>query len=340
MYDVLLLTLGSAREDPSNCGGDACCGGEAAAAGPKTRDECVDTPRVPVLACADALRAAGAWVETVTACSDAEIDAVLARLDGPARPDGLTWPDDDGKTRLIVATASDGQLRAVVRRLVRRYAPPPSRRPADLAGNRTVPDLPAIGVLPLDPATGAGTAARDLAGQLGLPRQPGEVARAVLDGPVRRLDLLRNDGGSVTLDGALIGGADDQGQPRPWRGRVEVDDAVLTGGDEPVLACVVGNAAGYAEVEGVPLLTAADPADGVVEVAVVLPVVARSGLRKRVRLEVRRARGRATSITPRDDTVAYLDDGVEGELTRKRSWWIEPGAWAVYGSAPVQPSRG
>ncbi|MFD0818018.1 hypothetical protein ACFQ0D_06740, partial [Micromonospora zhanjiangensis] len=153
MYDVVLLTLGPEREGAAGCGGSGgCCGGTAA-----TADSCAESPRVPVLTCADALTAGGARVETVTARSDAEIDAVLARLDGPPRPDGLAWPDVDGKTRLVVATASDGQLRAVLRRLVRRYAPPPSRRPDDLAGNRTVPDLPAIGVLPLDPAlAGAG----------------------------------------------------------------------------------------------------------------------------------------------------------------------------------------
>jgi hypothetical protein len=27
--------------------------------------------------------------------------------------------------------------------------------------------------------------------------------------------------------------------------------------------------------------------------------------------------------------VPYLDDGVAGTLGRKRSWWIEPGAWGV-----------
>jgi hypothetical protein len=330
VYDVVLLTLGSDREGAAGCGGsDGCCGGSTAA-----DDNCTETPRVPVLSCADALSASGARVELVTARSDAEIDAVLARLDGPPRPDGLAWPDGDSKTRLVVATASDGQLRAVVRRLVRRYAPPPSRRPADLAGNRTVPDLPAIGVLPLDPAS-ANRADRpapaDLAGQLGLPREPAAVAHAVLHGQIRRLDLLRNDGGSVTLDGALIGGADDAGQPRPWRGRVEVDDAVLSTGDDPLLGCAVGNAAGYAVVDGVPLLASADPADGVVEVAVAVPVVVRSGWgRKRVRLEVRRARGRAVAVTPRDDKVSYLDDGVSGELGRKRSWWVEPGAWGVY----------
>ncbi|MEU8126043.1 diacylglycerol kinase family protein [Micromonospora sp. NPDC049049] len=357
MYDVVLLTLGSERDAPGGCGsGGACCGGatgadtgptsqaatgsgqtdtgqvnaDQAGSGQTDTGQCAtERPRVPVLACADALNARGARVETVTARSDAEIDAVLARFDGPARPDGLTWPDPDSKTRLVIATASDGQLRAVLRRLVKRYAPAPSKRPADLPGNRTLPDLPPVAVLPLDPARG-GTH-RDLAAQLGLPRDPAAVAAAVLDGTPRRLDLLRNDGGSVTLDGALLGAADDAGRPLHWRARVEVDDTILTDGSEPLLACAVGNAGGYATLNDVTLLTAPDPADGQVEVAVAVPVVVRSAWgRKRVRLEVRRARGRAVSVLPREGRVPYLDDGVESELTRKRSWWVEPGAWAVW----------
>ncbi|MEU2612343.1 hypothetical protein ABZ570_12280 [Micromonospora sp. NPDC007271] len=330
MYDVVLLTLGSERDTPGGgCGsGGACCGGADETTGAAPAERC-ETPRVPVLACADALTARGARVETVTARSDAEIDEVLARLDGAPRPDGLTWPDPDSKTRLVVATASDGQLRAVLRRLVRRYAPPPSRRPADLPDNRTVPDLPPIGVLPLDPARSG--AARDLAGQLGLPRDPAAVAAAVLDGTVRRLDLLRNDGGSVTLDGALLGAADDAGRPLHWRARVEVDGTILSEGEDPIMACVIGNAGGYARLDDVALLADPDPTDGRVEVAVAVPVVTRSALgRKRVRLEVRRARGRAVAVVPRDEKVPFLDDGVEGELNRKRSWWTEPGAWAVW----------
>ncbi|AXO32495.1 diacylglycerol kinase family protein [Micromonospora sp. B006] len=330
MYDVVLLTLGSERDAPGGgCGnGGACCGGADDTAA-ETGEERCETPRVPVLACADELTARGARVTTVTARSDAEIDEVLARLDGPPRADGLTWPDPDGKTRLIVATASDGQLRAVLRRLVRRYAPPPSRRPADLAENRTVPDLPPVGVLPLDPAR-SGTA-RDLAAQLGLPRDPAGVAAAVLDGTPRRLDLLRNDGGSVTLDGALLGAADDAGRPLHWRARVEVDGTVLSDGSEPITACAIGNAGGYARLGEVDLLGGPDPADGRVTVGVAVPVATRSALgRKKVRLEVRRARGRAVAVVPRDEKVPFLDDGVEGELTRKRSWWTEPGAWAVW----------
>jgi hypothetical protein len=264
-------------------------------------------------------------VETVVAASDAEIDAVVARFDGAPRADGLTFPDLDGKLRLVVASATDAQLRAVLRRFVRRYAPPPSKRPADLAADRTVPDLPPIALLPL-----AGSD-HDLVAQLGLPRSPADVATAVLGDRVRRFDLLRNDGGSVTVDGALVGGADEQGRAVPWRGRVEVDDAVLTDGTDPVLVCVIGNAGGYATFDGLPLLTEGNPADGRVEVAVAIPVVVRRRFRSsRVRVEVRRARGRAVAVLPRDGDLPYLDDGVSGTMNRKRSWWVEPRAWAVY----------
>lgn len=337
MYDVVLLTLGSERDAPGTCGSDGACCGDTNMAngdtdkpndGPST-DRC-ETPRVPVLACADALTARGARVDLVTARSEREIDEVLCRLDGPPRPDGLGWPDPDSRTRLIVGTASDAQLRTVLRRLVRRYAPPPSRRPTDLPVNRTVPDLPPVGVLPLDPARGR-SQPRDLAAQLGLPRDPVAVAAAVLEGAPRRLDLLRNDAGSVTLDGALLGAADEGGQPLHWRGRVEVDDTLLSAGDDPLLACVIGNAGGYARLADVTLLAAPDPGDGLVEVAVAVPVLTSSRWgRRRVRLEVRRARGRAVAVVPREGAIPFLDDGAAGELKRKRSWWTEPGAWAVW----------
>jgi hypothetical protein len=310
MYDVVVLSLAEGGACGSGCEG---CGSAC-------------SPRTPVLVLQDELRKAGARVESVVAASDAEIDDALAAFDGPARPDGLTWPDPDSKHRLVVAAATDGQLRAVVRRLVRRYAPPPSKRPDDLAADRTVPDLPPLAILPLDPA-----ATGDLAAQLGLPRTPEEVADAVLHGPVRRLDLLRNDGGSVTIDGALVGGSDEAGRAVPWRGRIEVDDAVLSDGTDPILACAIGNGAGYAEFDGLRLLAEGDPTDGRVEVAVAVPVIARSRFRRtRVRVEVRRVRGRAVAVLPRDGEVQFLDDGVGGSTSRKRSWWTEPGAWAVY----------
>jgi hypothetical protein len=165
-------------------------------------------------------------------------------------------------------------------------------------------------VLPLGPG---------LVDRLGLPAAPADVAAAVLGGRVRRLDLLRNDGGSVTLHGALLGGDE------PFQARIDVDDAVLSDGTEPLLAAVVANADGYSTVDGLPLTVAADPADGVLDAAVALP--RRHG--RRLEIEVRRARGRAVAVTPRDG-VPFLDDGVSGTLERRRSWWMERGAWAVY----------
>jgi hypothetical protein len=316
VYDVIILSLAEAA---SSCGSS--CEGACSAL---ERDPCA--PRVPVLRCAEALTKAGARVETITAGSDAEIDEVIARFDGPPRPDGLSWPDADSKLRLVVASATDGQLRAVLRRLVRRYAPPPSKRPRDLSADRTVPDLPPVAILPLDLSS-----TDDLAFQLGLPRSPDAVASAVLNGSARRLDLLRNDGGSVTVDGALIGGADADGRALPWRGRIEVDSTVLSDGTDPIMACAIGNGGAYATFDGFRLLTDGDPTDGQVEVAVAVPRVIKQRFRgTKVQVEVRRARGRAVSVLPRDGELPFLDDGVAGSLNRKRSWWTEPGAWAVY----------
>jgi hypothetical protein len=39
-------------------------------------------------------------------------------------------------------------------------------------------------------------------------------------------------------------------------------------------------------------------------------------------------------------TGASLDDGVAGVLYRKRTWWVEPAAWAVYaGCRWLLPAR-
>lgn len=273
--------------------------------------EACEVPRVPVLACADALRTAGAGVSTVTAGSDGDIDAALK-------------PVEAGEASLVVAAASDGEVRAVVRRLVRRYAPPPSKRPAELPAGRTVLDLPPLAILPLTPAV------PPLAQHLGLPVEPAAVASAVLAGTTRRLDLLRTDAGSVTLHGSLLGGVDASGAAVAWRGRVEVDDAILTDGEDPVFACSIRNV-GSSQIDGLPLVPEATPDDGVLDVAIAVPVLRRRTLRKpTVQFEVRRAHGRAVSVTPREAQVPLHDDGVTGTLNRKRAWWIEHGAWAVY----------
>ncbi len=324
MPQAIILSLANqpdvADDDkPGGCGIDGGCGSTC---GTSLTRACASGPRVPVLACRDALTAGGFEVELITATSDGEIDAVIARLDGPARSDGLIWPGSDGPV-LVVATESDSQLRAVVRRMVRRYAPAPSKRPVDVADGRTVPDLPPIAILPMFHTS-------DLAERLGLPRDGADVAKAVVAGTTRRLDLFRNDGGSITLHGAVVGGVDASGEAVPWNGVVVVDDITLSDGTEPLLACAVANADGYARLDEIALAPKADAANGSITVAIALPVATKSRLgRSKVRLEVRRATGRAVSVSPRLD-VPLVDDGVESTLTRKRSWWIEAGAWAVF----------
>jgi hypothetical protein len=257
--------------------------------------------RVPVLNCADALRR-GAAVEVVPLTSDAEVDAALARA-------------EEVEARLVVA-GSDAQIRAVVRRMVKRVLPPPSRRPDGLAPHRTIPDLLPIGVLSLAPG-----APECLATRARLPLEPDVVATAVLEGAVRRCDLLRNDGGSVTLGGAHVGGGS------PWRARIDLDDVTLSDGTEPLWTCAVANLPTVVEAGQAPLVIAADGADGFLDVGV--------GVwhgRWRRRLEVRRHRGRAVSVSLRPpSTIAVRDDGVAVELRQKRTWWMEQGAWGVYG---------
>ncbi|ADD45604.1 hypothetical protein [Stackebrandtia nassauensis] len=260
--------------------------------------------RTPVLACVDALKAAGARVELAEADDDAGIDTVVT-----------------GDARIVVAADTDAQVRAVLRRAVRCLAPPPSSRPDDLPGDRTVPDLPPLAILPLAQTP-------DLVAALKLPDTPEAVAAAVIGGAVKRTDLLRNDAGGVTVHGVRVGGGDT-----PWRGKIALDDAILTAGQEALVTCVVANADGYGEVDGLPL-SQPDPCDGKLDVAVAVPFVHRGLFKRRTRVEVRRAAGRAVEITP-VDPVPFVDDGVVGELRRKRTWWMERAAAGWYVDAPA-----
>jgi hypothetical protein len=244
-------------------------------------------------------------VSLATANSDADIDAAL-----------------NSDKLLILATSTDGELRAVLRRLVKRYAPPPGQRTADVPADRTVPDLPPIGVLPLDTSP--------LVELLRLPKDPADVAAAVLGKRTRRLDLLRTDAGSVTVHGALLGASDNTGRALTWQARIEVDEVVLTDGKEPIMAVAVANGSGYATFDGLPLAPGAVPDDGKLDVAVAVPVASKGLLKSKVGVEVRRARGRAVGITPKIEKLPYVDDGVEGTIPKRRNWWVERGAWAVY----------
>nr|WP_277605852.1 diacylglycerol kinase family protein [Glycomyces sp. L485] len=252
-------------------------------------------PRTQTLHLVDELRRRGAEVRTVEASTPQEIDPVV----------------EDSQTRIVLAADTDEQVNAVVARMVRCLAPAPSERGENLPAGRTVPDLPPLAILPLGTAPG-------LVERFGLPTAPADVAEAAVNGTVLRTDMMRHDGGGVCLDGVRLGGGD-----RPWRGVVNLDDAVLADGSEQILACVVANADGYAAADDL-VLAEPDPADGRIDVAVAVPVTV-GRWRKRVRIEVRRARGRAVAVHP-DDGVTFVSDGLVDELKRKRTWWVEPGA--------------
>ncbi|GAB3226636.1 hypothetical protein GCM10027447_17010 [Glycomyces halotolerans] len=251
-------------------------------------------PRTQTLHLIDELKRLGAEARTVEAASPKEIDPVV-----------------EGPDPIVLAADSDEQINAVLARMVRRLAPAPGERGDALPPGRTVPDLPALAILPLGAVPG-------IVERFGLPQRPAEVAEAVVGGTVKRTDLMRHDGGGVCVDGVRIGGGD-----RPWRGVVNLDDAVLADGGEQILACVVANADGYAATDDM-VLAEPDPADGRIDVAVAVPVTV-GRFRKRVRIEVRRARGRAVAVHP-DQSATFVSDGLVDELKRKRTWWVEPGA--------------
>ena len=286
---------------------------------PATMSPCATRrdPRVPVLACRDAL--APGWRR------GGDDRGLLRRghRRGPqaVRPgDGLTW-----RGPAVVATASDAQLRAVLRRMVRRYAPPPAAAPPTSPGNRTVPDLPPLGILPLTPG-----GATDLVAQLGLPLDPAAVAAAVLAGRTRRLDLLRNDGGSVTLDGALSAPRTSPAGPCTGAAGSRSTTPSSPTATSRCWPARSATPAGTPSLDGLPLLTDADPADG------------RSTWPWRCRWSPVAAGDASDALRGppgerpgrRGDSPrlgrAVLDDGVEATLNRKRTWWIEPQAWAVF----------
>ena len=201
-----------------------------------------------------------------------------------------------------------------------------SARPT--AAGRTVPDLPADRRAAARPGARPTWSPRSWA----CPATRPTVAAAVLGGRVRRLDLLRNDGGSVTLDGCCSAASTTAAGRCTGAGRVEVDDAVLTDGEEPVLACAVAQrrrvrdagraaAAGRRRPGRRPGRRGGRGAGGRTGRCCARPAC---GSRCA-------GPGAARWRSPRATTsFHFVDDGVAGELTRKRSWWIEPGAWAVY----------
>jgi len=279
---------------------------------------------------ARAVLAAAGRVQVMSTGTPEQLDAAL---------------DCCGERRLVVA-GGDGSLHLAVTRLRARGE---------------LPERP-IGLVPL----GTGN---DLARAIGLPLDPEQAARLVLEGEPGPMDLLVDDAGGVVVNAVHLGvGADAAqaaGRLKPrlgllayplgalaagvrasgWRLRVEVDGVVLADGHRRSLMVGIGNGPGIGG--GTRLLPDALPHDGLLDVLVSYATGPFARVRYGAALaagthltdrDVRSARGR--SVTVRGEAVGVNADGELGEEVTARTWTVDPGAWSLVRPATAPTGSG
>ncbi|MEU4510997.1 diacylglycerol kinase family protein [Nonomuraea wenchangensis] len=285
--------------------------------------------------------------------------------------------DDEATRRAVLGVLGDGAdviFRALERpdHLDRALAEHPDREPVVLGGDGTLHRVVAallargelerrpVGLIPM----GTGN---DLARTLGIPLNPEEAARVVLDGTPRPLDLLvedapggAGDGGDAGIvlnavhvgvgaeasrratplkpvlrraayaAGALLAGVRSKG----WRLRVRVDGELVADGRRRVLMVGVGN--GVSIGGGTPLAPGARPDDGLADVIVSYAVSPWGRLAYGVLLRLGRHPERDDVATFRGRAVVVEGEPVpanaDGELcppAPRRSWTLRPAAWRV-----------
>ena len=242
--------------------------------------------------------------------------------------------DACGSRRLVVA-GGDGSLHLAVTRLHAR---------GELA------DRP-IALVPM----GTGN---DLARALGLPLDPADAARLVLNGKHAPMDLLLDDTGGIVVNAVHVGvgaeAAASAGRLKPvlgllayplgavfaglrstgWRLRVVVDGEVLA--DDHRRALMVGIGNGPSIGGGTELLPGACPDDGLLDVMVSRATGPFARARYAAALqngthlrdpEVRWTRGRSVTIS--GEPVGVNADGELGDEMTRRTWTVQPGAWSL-----------
>ena len=253
----------------------------------------------------------------------------------------LTRAIADADGREIVVGGGDGSLHAFVTALCRTGS----------LGE----DPPTVGLIPL----GTGN---DFARTVGLPTDPAEAARVVLEGPVRPIDVLIDDQDQLVANAVHIGVGEEAGRiAAPWKRRlgpvgyvigglaagfgqvgrhlrVVVDGEVVADGHDRILqvAVTVGQTVGG----GTRIAPDAEPGDGMAEV-VISRAIRPS---RRFRYAVRVNRGRHTelddviSLRARQVTVTGVHhhefaanaDGEALAPARERTWRVVPGAYRLH----------
>lgn len=256
----------------------------------------------------------------VTATSDpGELDSVLHRRGG----------------RQVVVVGGDGSLHAVVAALHRRH---------ELAST-------VIGLIPL----GTGN---DFARGIGLPLDPEEAARVVVDQNIVPIDLIVDCLGEVVVNNVHIGvGALAASNARPMkkvigrlgyvlgalkaavnppfiRVRIEVDSHVVADFAHPILMAAIGN--GSRVGGGARITPQAHPGDGKLDLMVSFSTSlwAKVGYAVRFRLGTHHDRDdvlylRGETVTISGQTFHCSADGELLGPERHRTWHIEPGAFSM-----------
>lgn len=278
----------------------------------------------------------GARVDMVATSDLEELTDTLGSLDG----------------RRLVVLGGDGSLHAAVQ---------------GLWDSGRLRSAGPIAVVPL----GTGN---DLAGHLGVPDDPVAAADTAVHGTGADMELLVADDGQVAVNAVHLGigavaGARSAGAKRRlgrlglgtlgyrlgavvagltargWRLRVTVDGEVLHDGHERLLMVALG--VGRTVGGGTPLVPAADPHDGLVDVVVHTGVGPLARLRYALHLrdglhvgraDVRTARGRVVELqaAPHETVPGNADGELRGPYAR-RCWQVEPRAWQVV--LPAGPGR-
>lgn len=254
--------------------------------------------------------------EVCATANAGELDGVLHRRGG----------------RRVVVAGGDGSLHAVVAALHRRH---------EL-------DDTVLGLIPV----GTGN---DFARGAGIPLDPEEAARLVLDGEVRPVDLIVDCVGNIVVNNVHVGaGAQASRKAHTWkqrlgrvgypigallaavnppfvRLRVEVDGETIADFAHPILMLSVGN--GPTVGGGAEITPEADPESGRMDVMVSFAIgpLARFGYALHFRRgehherdDVAYLRASTVSVTGQD-FYCSADGEVYGP-ERSRTWRVEPGA--------------
>ena len=206
-------------------------------------------------------------------------------------------------------------------------------------------DPPTVGLVPM----GTGN---DFARTVGLPKDPVEAARIIVDCPARPVEVLLDDDdhvvtaqpwkerlGKVRLGalGYVIGGVAAGVGQRGRRLRVVADGEVVVSGEDRVLqvAVTVGRTVGG----GTPIAPGARPGDGRAEVVIAQAIAPMERLRYAAHVnrgrhteldDVISLRAARVTVTGVRREVAANADGEPLEPARERTWRVVPDAYRLH----------